>query len=167
MIALEERIAQRRGELEASAAELEALAASVYALEAQAQLDAQNVGHWTTDLVATQGRVELAEAELATALERKSLAEQDKANGLLELDRMGVASKRGRGSPSGQRRGAAPRRRAARRDRDPPRAGAPWPGRAGDPRREPRGDARKPRAAQDRPGRPRCASGRRGGPACR
>jgi chromosome segregation protein len=93
VVALEERIASRRTALETGTAELEALASEVYGLEAQAQLDAQNLGHWNEDLAATRTRVTAAEAELATAIERKTQAEQDKANGLLELDRMGVASK--------------------------------------------------------------------------
>lgn len=93
VVALEETIAQRRVEIEKGAAELEAMSAEVYALEAQAQLDAQNLGHWSEDLSATRARVAAADAELATALERKTVAEQDKADGLRELDRMGVASK--------------------------------------------------------------------------
>jgi chromosome segregation ATPase len=167
VIALEERIATRRNALEAGTAELEALAASVYTLQAQAQLDEQNVGHWTADLAATQGRVELAEAELTTALERKASAEQDKANGLLELDPHGRRFERRRGDAAGQRRGAAPRHRAARRHRDAPRAGAQWPGRTGDPRREPRRGSVEPRAAQDRPGCPRRPPRRRAGRAGR
>lgn len=90
---LEEGITQKRDALAAGASELEALAAEVYAIESQVQLDAQSISHWTEDQAATKARVTQAEAELAEVLERKTQAEADKAAGLGELDRMGVASK--------------------------------------------------------------------------
>lgn len=90
---LEEGITQKREALAAGAAELEALSAEVYAIESQVQLDAQSISHWTEDQAATKARVEQAERELTEVLEKKTQAEADKAAGLGELDRMGVASK--------------------------------------------------------------------------
>lgn len=91
--ALEESITQRREALQLGAAELEQLAADVYAIESQVQLDAQSISHWTEDQAATKARVDQAELELTDVLEKKVQAEVDKAAGLSELDRMGVASK--------------------------------------------------------------------------
>lgn len=91
--ALEAGIGTRRLALEADAQALEALAAEVYALESQVQLDAQNVKHWQEDLSATTQRVEAASHELAEVIERKATAEREKAEGLAELERMGVASR--------------------------------------------------------------------------
>lgn len=91
--AMEMDIGGRREALEAEAAALEAASAEVYALESQVQLDAQNLKHWQEDLAATQQRVGAAELELADVFERKAEAEREKAEGLAELERMGVASR--------------------------------------------------------------------------
>ncbi|MEW5741235.1 MAG: chromosome segregation protein SMC [Myxococcota bacterium] len=91
--AMEADIGARREALEADAQALDALSAEVYALESQVQLDAQNVKHWQEDLSATTQRVEAASHELAEVIERKAQAEREKAEGLAELERMGVASK--------------------------------------------------------------------------
>ncbi len=91
--ALEGDIAERRTALETDSQTLEQLSADVFAIESQVQLDAQSIAHWQEDLLATRARVALAETELADVLVKKTQAEADKAEGLLELDRMGVASK--------------------------------------------------------------------------
>ncbi len=91
--ALETDIAERRAALESDSQALEQMSADVFAIESQVQLDAQSIAHWQEDLVSTKARVAQAEAELAEVLERKAEAEAGKAAGLLELDRMGVASK--------------------------------------------------------------------------
>ncbi|MDP1829781.1 MAG: chromosome segregation protein SMC [Archangium sp.] len=90
---LETDVSVRREGLEAELAVLEQLSAEVYAIESQVQLDAQSIAHWQEDLAATQARVALAETELAEVLVKKTQAAADKAEGLAELDRMGVASK--------------------------------------------------------------------------
>jgi len=90
---LEADISLRRESLESDSAALEQMSADVFAIESQVQLDAQSIAHWQEDLAATQARVTQAEAELADVLVKKTQAEQDKAEGLAELDRMGVASK--------------------------------------------------------------------------
>lgn len=91
--AMELDIGGRREALAAEAVALEAASAEVYALESQVQLDAQNLKHWQEDLAATQQRVSAAELELADVLARKADAEREKAEGLAELERMGVASR--------------------------------------------------------------------------
>lgn len=91
--ALETDIAERRTALEADSLTLEQMSADVFAIESQVQLDAQSIAHWQEDLVATRQRVAQAEEELALVLVKKTQAEADKAEGLAELDRMGVASK--------------------------------------------------------------------------
>ncbi|MFO0596851.1 MAG: chromosome segregation protein SMC [Myxococcaceae bacterium] len=90
---LENEIAQRRTELEADSLSLEQLSAEVFAIEGQVQLDAQSIAHWQEDLVATQQRVSQALAELTEVTARQQQAQNEKAEGLAELDRMGVASK--------------------------------------------------------------------------
>jgi chromosome segregation protein len=90
---VEADIGARRAALEADARALEALAAEVYALESQVQLDAQNMKHWQEDVFATTQRVEAAARELADVIERKAQAERERAEGLAELERMGVASR--------------------------------------------------------------------------
>ncbi|MFT3707420.1 MAG: chromosome segregation protein SMC [Archangium sp.] len=90
---LETEISTRRVELEDSSVALEKLAEEVFAIEGQVQLDAQSIAHWQEDLTATQARVTQAEIELADVTARHQQAQNDKAEGLAELDRMGVASK--------------------------------------------------------------------------
>jgi chromosome segregation protein len=91
--ALEDDITARRAALEAESLAIEQRAQEVYALESQVQLDAQNLTHWKEDLDETRVRVELAEKELGDVLARKHAAETEFAEGLAELDRLGVASK--------------------------------------------------------------------------
>ncbi|MFZ5438626.1 MAG: chromosome segregation protein SMC [Myxococcota bacterium] len=91
--ALETDISERRTALESDSQTLEQMSADVFAIESQVQLDAQSIAHWTQDQSATRQRVSQAEAELAEVLDKKTQAEADKAEGLAELDRMGVASK--------------------------------------------------------------------------
>ena len=90
---LEEDVSLRRESLETELAVLEQLSAEVYAIENQVQLDAQSIAHWQEDLAATTARVTQAEAELFEVTAKKIGAEADKAEGLAELERMGVASK--------------------------------------------------------------------------
>ncbi len=82
----------RRASLVIDSQALEQMSAEVFAIESQVQLDAQSIAHWQEDLTATRARVALAEDELAEVLVKKVQAEADKAQGLAELDRMGVAS---------------------------------------------------------------------------
>lgn len=91
--ALETEIAARKVELEASSLALEQMSADVFAIESQVQLDAQSIAHWQEDLTATTARVAQAEEELNEVTARHQQAQTDKAEGLAELDRMGVASK--------------------------------------------------------------------------
>jgi chromosome segregation protein len=93
MHALDADIATRRQALEAETLALETAAAEFYALEAQVQLDAQNLGHWKEDLEATRARVESATTELAFVLERKQVAEREKLEAEAELQRLGLASR--------------------------------------------------------------------------
>ncbi|MBL8915416.1 MAG: chromosome segregation protein SMC [Archangium sp.] len=90
---LETEITARKVELEASSLALEQMSADVFAIESQVQLDAQSIAHWQEDLTATQARVTQAEEELNDVTARQQQAQTDKAEGLAELDRMGVASK--------------------------------------------------------------------------
>lgn len=62
---LEEGIVSRRAALDADAAELDTLAESTHALEAQVQLDEQNLSHWLADAEATKQRLEHSRTELA------------------------------------------------------------------------------------------------------
>lgn len=90
---MEADIEARRAQLETETQALEAAAAEFYALESQVQLDAQNLGHWRGDLDATRARVSQAEQELADVLERKAVAEREKAEAEGELERLGLASR--------------------------------------------------------------------------
>lgn len=91
--AMDADITARRERLEAETRTLEADAAEFYALEAQVQLDAQNLSHWKEDLEATRARVEAATQELAEVLVRKEAAEREKLEAEAELEHLGVASR--------------------------------------------------------------------------
>ena len=91
--AMDADITTRREKLEVETQALETAAAEFYALESQVQLDAQNLSHWKEDLDATKARVSAAEVELAEVLERKAVAEKEKAEAEAELSHLGVASR--------------------------------------------------------------------------
>lgn len=91
--AMDADISARRERLEAETVALETAAAEFYALEAQVQLDSQNLGHWKEDLDATNARVTAAQTELAEVLERKTIAEKEKLEAEAELQHLGVASR--------------------------------------------------------------------------
>ncbi len=90
---MEESVAARRAALEADSAGLEALAAEAYAVEAQVQLDAQNLAHWQEDLAATRSRTQAAQAELMQVAGRRAEVELARAEATAELERLGVASR--------------------------------------------------------------------------
>ncbi|MBL9039028.1 MAG: chromosome segregation protein SMC, partial [Archangium sp.] len=86
-------ITARREAHEAETAALEAASAEVYALENHVQLDAQNLGHWRTDVASTSARVEQATADIAELVERKHTLETENASAQADLQRLGVASR--------------------------------------------------------------------------
>jgi chromosome segregation protein len=90
---LEASIAERRTSLDTEATDLEKRAAELYALEAQVQLDAQNVAHWNEDISTTEARLAQLEVELKDVFAKKAGLDEERILRLGELDSLGVASK--------------------------------------------------------------------------
>ncbi len=61
----------RRAVSDAQAGALETLSAEVHALESQVKLDAQSLEHWEKDIRETQARIDTAQAERASLVQRR------------------------------------------------------------------------------------------------